>query len=414
MAILIDLLGAQVSASVSFNGGSEYVKSVFRAVLERCGADRLHVLLSRDGILEPSFGQEIRLSIPETRIHCIEDHPSLAELATRHEIDSAFIGIMQRYRAYTSFLSAPKPELNIVCALLDLVEFETSPGIDHILFERIDGMRSWLRLAKHALSRRRRARHAREATQTTFDLFSRNFSVRWITSSEYSKSSIVLHLGAAPDTIDVLWCPPSPNQLSFIESELPTDENTCTAGPFVLLGADRWSKNFRTAVKAGRILRSSGIPFHLIAVGNFRNKPIHRILSGTPWISFRDYGPAHEIRDLLASCRALLFPTLCEGFGYPPLEAMCLGKPTLASVATSVPEITGAAARYFAPNDAKHLAHHIRTLVHSLPPTPSPRELRMMALDRLRRQRDDLKRMVDLIQVDAHAHREPAKHALAS
>jgi glycosyltransferase involved in cell wall biosynthesis len=48
-----------------------------------------------------------------------------------------------------------------------------------------------------------------------------------------------------------------------------------------------------------------------------------------------------------AHCDALLFPSLAEGFGLPPLEAMHFGKPVFLSRLTSLPEVGGDAAYYF-------------------------------------------------------------------
>ena len=50
---------------------------------------------------------------------------------------------------------------------------------------------------------------------------------------------------------------------------------------------------------------------------------------------------------LYAQCQGFLFPSLAEGFGLPPLEAMCFGKPVFLSRLTSLPEIGGDAAWYF-------------------------------------------------------------------
>jgi len=50
---------------------------------------------------------------------------------------------------------------------------------------------------------------------------------------------------------------------------------------------------------------------------------------------------------LYANCRAFLFPSLTEGFGLPPLEAMHFGKPVFLSRLTSLPEVGGSAAAYF-------------------------------------------------------------------
>ncbi len=50
-------------------------------------------------------------------------------------------------------------------------------------------------------------------------------------------------------------------------------------------------------------------------------------------------------RPLLAGCELFVYPSLYEGFGFPPLEAMALGRPCLVSDQTCLPEITGGAAR---------------------------------------------------------------------
>src|SRR5207344_1223577 len=50
---------------------------------------------------------------------------------------------------------------------------------------------------------------------------------------------------------------------------------------------------------------------------------------------------------LYATCEGFLFPSLAEGFGLPPLEAMCFGKPVFLSRLTSLPEVGGDAGYYF-------------------------------------------------------------------
>ena len=63
-----------------------------------------------------------------------------------------------------------------------------------------------------------------------------------------------------------------------------------------------------------------------------------------------------ELVSLYRSAAALVFPSLYEGFGLPPLEAMACGCPVACSVAASLPEVCGDAARYFAPDDPEEIA----------------------------------------------------------
>ncbi len=67
-----------------------------------------------------------------------------------------------------------------------------------------------------------------------------------------------------------------------------------------------------------------------------------------------------ELVSPLQRAAALVFPSLCEGFGLPVLEAMACGCPVACSDAASLPELAGGAACLFDPNDAASIADGIR------------------------------------------------------
>jgi glycosyltransferase involved in cell wall biosynthesis len=68
------------------------------------------------------------------------------------------------------------------------------------------------------------------------------------------------------------------------------------------------------------------------------------------------------LRSYMRHATALVFPSLYEGFGLPPLEAMMAGCPCIVSTAAAIPEVCGDAALYFDPTDAEELADRIREL----------------------------------------------------
>jgi glycosyltransferase involved in cell wall biosynthesis len=70
-----------------------------------------------------------------------------------------------------------------------------------------------------------------------------------------------------------------------------------------------------------------------------------------------------ELLDLYATAGALVFPSLYEGFGQPPLEAMACGCPVASSNAAALPEIVGDAARLFDPRDPADIAAAIREVL---------------------------------------------------
>ncbi len=74
------------------------------------------------------------------------------------------------------------------------------------------------------------------------------------------------------------------------------------------------------------------------------------------------YLPLPHLISLIRGARALIFPSLYEGFGLPVLEAMMLGAPVVTSNAASLPEIAGDAALLVDPMDVNAIATAIRAL----------------------------------------------------
>ncbi|MES2972794.1 MAG: glycosyltransferase family 1 protein [Pseudomonadota bacterium] len=68
---------------------------------------------------------------------------------------------------------------------------------------------------------------------------------------------------------------------------------------------------------------------------------------------------------LMSGATTLVYPSLYEGFGLPPLEAMACGAPVIASGVASLPEVVGDAGVLVDPHDAQALAHEIMRLVES-------------------------------------------------
>jgi glycosyltransferase involved in cell wall biosynthesis len=76
-------------------------------------------------------------------------------------------------------------------------------------------------------------------------------------------------------------------------------------------------------------------------------------------VVFLDYVPEKDLPHLYSEAAAFVFPSLYEGFGLPPLEAMACGCPVVVSNAASLPEICGDAAYYVDPYDAENIAEGI-------------------------------------------------------
>ena len=97
---------------------------------------------------------------------------------------------------------------------------------------------------------------------------------------------------------------------------------------------------------------------------------------------YTGYLPRADQAALLAGAKALIYPSLYEGFGLPLVEAMQCGVPVLASNASSLPEVMGDAGKPFDPHDAEALLDIMRGFLHD------PLERERMAGLALRRSDD--------------------------
>jgi glycosyltransferase involved in cell wall biosynthesis len=80
-------------------------------------------------------------------------------------------------------------------------------------------------------------------------------------------------------------------------------------------------------------------------------------------VQLLDYVTSEDLRHLYTGATALCFPSLYEGFGLPPLEAMSFGCPVITSNVSSLPEICGDAALYVNPYDVSAIEEQLERLI---------------------------------------------------
>ncbi|MDQ3821923.1 MAG: glycosyltransferase family 4 protein [Actinomycetota bacterium] len=118
---------------------------------------------------------------------------------------------------------------------------------------------------------------------------------------------------------------------------------------FLLYPALGWPhKNHARLFEAFALLRRRRPELRLVLTGYTGDAP--------EGVDVRGRVSAEELADLYRRAAALVFPSLYEGFGQPPLEAMASGCPVACSTGGSLPEVVGDAARLFDPMDAEDMA----------------------------------------------------------
>jgi glycosyltransferase involved in cell wall biosynthesis len=124
-------------------------------------------------------------------------------------------------------------------------------------------------------------------------------------------------------------------------------------------------KNLETLIDAYEQLRERGVyDGALVVVGRigWKSHTLVTRLRGAGIVHL-DYLPAAQLATVYEKAEVFVFPSIYEGFGFPLLEAMARGVPTIAARSSSLPEIGGEAALYFDPMDADALALQLERVV---------------------------------------------------
>jgi glycosyltransferase involved in cell wall biosynthesis len=157
------------------------------------------------------------------------------------------------------------------------------------------------------------------------------------------KETIVERLGVEPDRVRVI-------QLGIdLERLHPGEEGR---EPFLLYPANGWPhKNHARLLEAFALLRRERPELGVVLTGSgLEDLPV------APGVEVRGHVPRDELVRLYQTAAVLVFPSLYEGFGLPPLEAMACGCPVAAARAGALPETCGDAARYFDPTNPEEIA----------------------------------------------------------
>jgi len=188
---------------------------------------------------------------------------------------------------------------------------------------------------------------------------------RVLTVSQASKEDILHYLGVPAEKVEVIY-----NALDERLAAPPTDadmqrvrERFQLTSPFVLYtGNIKPHKNLDRLIEAYSILRRRGFEHtKLLIIGDEVSKyPMLRRLVHRfqlhHHVRFLGFVPDATLASLYRLASAFVFPSLYEGFGLPPLEAMSAGAPVITSNVSSLPEVVGDAALLIDPMDAGAIA----------------------------------------------------------
>jgi glycosyltransferase involved in cell wall biosynthesis len=177
---------------------------------------------------------------------------------------------------------------------------------------------------------------------------------RVICVSEFTRRDVCERWGIAPERTRVVLSAPV---LPLGDAPVPAADG----GPYLLaVGALRAKKNLRRLVGAYTRLRAEGLEQRLLLAGPDCGEGPALQAPGVELVGAIDDA---RLDALMRGADALVHPSLYEGFGLAPLEAMARGVPVALARATALPEAGGDAAVYFDPLDEDDIAAAVRRVL---------------------------------------------------
>ena len=197
-------------------------------------------------------------------------------------------------------------------------------------------------------------------------------SDRILTVSEASKKDILDYFHVPEQKIDVIYNaiderfnePPAPDDIERVKVRYQLDD------PFVLYAGNiKPHKNLERLIEAFHMFRRPMFEHvKLLIIGDEISKyatlrrAVHR-LKLHKHVRFFGFVPDQTLAALYRLAAVFVFPSLYEGFGLPPLEAMASGAPVITSNVSSLPEVVGDAAVLIDPYDPEAIADAIRRVL---------------------------------------------------
>jgi glycosyltransferase involved in cell wall biosynthesis len=145
--------------------------------------------------------------------------------------------------------------------------------------------------------------------------------------------------------------------------QLPSD--SFDSGKYILMvSGNRWEKNVLRAIMAFEQLFDKGLleDVHVNITGLKSYNQLRYRFRHPERFHLLGYVSDSDLGRLYRDAYAFVYPSVNEGFGYPPLEAMNCRVPVAASAVASIPEVCGDAVLYFNPFDVAEIANRILRL----------------------------------------------------
>ncbi|WP_300790714.1 glycosyltransferase family 1 protein [uncultured Bacteroides sp.] len=323
---VFDLTACQSYGKTIKHGGGEYARIIFEALLARGGS--FSCVYSTALFIDSYFLQKCK----ERRIIC-KDYKDLGLIPTLKSMNcTTFYSALPYLYGNLNFTG-----INFIGTIHGLRDLEIQSDSNMYLYES-----SFQAKCKSLLKETKFYKKiSYERNYKRFKSLFENQSFKYIVVSNHTKNAILTFFPEInPTNIQIYY---SPNYVE-IKEHINSSESF-----YLLVSGNRWLKNSFRALKAIDNLISKGLIHRKTLVTGSCSKYILNRLKNKHLFTFLPYVSDEELSQLMQKAYCFIYPSLNEGFGYPPLQAMACGTPVIASAVCSIPEVCGLGALYFNP-----------------------------------------------------------------
>lgn len=384
MIVIFDMLCAQPIGTMKFHGGGEYTKAVFQYVANKANElSHCKVEICYDF---NKFIDKWILDLCDRNGIVKHDVKNIADISriinSKEKGDSIrfFAGMGYNYNSANVNFSPNVVSIGTFHGLRVLEKSYDAEAWRYGTYKRrIHEFLDWVILREHCLKKERT--HEASA-MSNFDFI--------ITVSKHSEYSIKINFPeiANKAMIQTLYSPQK--YISNI-----SEDNAVSDRYIMMVSADRWLKNSYRGMVALDGLYEKGY-LSGIKTKVFGNAPagIRKKLKNVHMFEFYDYVSSNELEKAYAGCEIFFYPSLNEGFGYPPLEAMKYGKTCVISAICSLPEVYQDSVYYFNPYDIMEMQNRLLQAVNEKISNAKIKD----CIDRItNKQKNDLEKLANLI-----------------
>lgn len=338
--VLFDLTAAQtkISGRAKFHGGYIYAKTIFCKAIEAS-------FLNFECAYNPNLLIDTKVldtcSEHNIQLYEVQDISDIKKLIQKKRYKKFYSALPYNYTGfdfdYTKF----------ILTLHGLRPLEISSDPTEIFY--VPGI---LRKCKFLLNRFLSNKRKLEVQKNKFEKLVGLSNKKIVAVSEHTKYSL---LSTFPKLKNDLIVSNSPVDFSLVCRPIEHKKNY-----FLLISANRWIKNNYRAIKAFDDLFSKGlIPDKEVVVLGVGKVDFKKYVANPGRFQFLDYVEYSALENYFNNAFCFVYPTLNEGFGYPPIQAMKYGTPVIASAIASIPEVCQNAVCYFNPYSIKELQNRI-------------------------------------------------------